>query len=88
MKQFTELKNSPYIYETDSGVKFAFSTRIRKERFEKTYLQNRKEMKNSGRRGKVYVDFGGYFSRSFRSDFALSFGVACSLSLGEARQGV
>ena len=44
MKQFTELKNSPYIYETDSGVKFVFSTRIRKERFEKTYLQNRKEM--------------------------------------------
>jgi hypothetical protein len=44
VKQFTELKNSPYICETESGVKFVFSTRMRKERFEKTYLQNRKEM--------------------------------------------
>lgn len=44
MKQFYNLKDSPYIYETEQGVKFAFSTRMRKERFEKTYLQNRKEM--------------------------------------------
>lgn len=44
MKQFYNLKDSPYIYETEQGVKFVFSTRMRKERFEKTYLQNRKEM--------------------------------------------
>lgn len=44
MKQFYNLKDSPYIYETEQGVKFVFSTRMRKERFEKTYLQNRKDM--------------------------------------------
>jgi hypothetical protein len=44
VKQFYNLKDSPYIYETEQGVKFVFSTRMRKERFEKTYLQNRKEM--------------------------------------------
>ena len=44
VKQFYNLKESPYIYETEQGAKFVFSTRIRKERFEKTYLRNRKEM--------------------------------------------
>lgn len=44
MKQFYNITDSPYIYETEQGVKFVFSTRMRKERFEKTYLQNRKEM--------------------------------------------
>ena len=46
MKQFYNLKDSPYIYETEQGVKFYFSTRIRKERFEKVYRQNRIEMMN------------------------------------------
>lgn len=44
MKQFYNLKDSPYIYETEQGVKFYFSTRLRKEKFAKTYRQNRIEM--------------------------------------------